>query len=162
MKTKTHTIRGASLKRIEELDHLGTPDWVPYTVAIEGTETSALDEAMVETQHFSGLLRSCSRFEYIMDGQIEDENGQMHDLEELLDNAAERLDQAHQEWLEAKPKRQHPDFARCDNCGTEYGTEALDFVDNLSERIHAGEEVPAGQCPDDECGALCFLIEIEA
>jgi len=102
MKTKKHRIEGASLSRIEELDHLGTPDWVPYTVAIEGTETSNLDAAMVETQHFSGLLRECSRFEYIMDGKIEDENGIMHDLENLLDDAAERLDQAHQEWLEAQ------------------------------------------------------------
>ena len=106
MKTKTHTIDGASLKRIEELASsidYRVPDWVPYTVAIEGTETSALDEAMVSTLHFSGLLRQCSRFEYIMDGQ--DEDGKMHNLEELLDDAAERLDQAHQEWLETETTR---------------------------------------------------------
>lgn len=105
MKTKLHRINGASLERIEQLASrldYRTPDWVPYTVAIAGTETSALDEAMVDTTHFSGLLRQCSRFEYVMDGQIEDENGKMHDLEDLLDDAAERLDQAHQEWLEAE------------------------------------------------------------
>jgi len=103
MKTKLHRIDGASLKRIEELASsidYRVPDWVPFTVPVAGTETSALDEAMVETQHFSGHLRECSRFEYVMDGQIEDENGKMHNLEDLLDDAAERLDQAHQEWLE--------------------------------------------------------------
>jgi len=105
MKTKLHRIDGASLERIEELASsidYRVPDWVPYTVAIAGTETSALDEAMVQTQHFSGHLRECSRFEYIMDGQVEDENGKMHDIEELLDDAAERLDAAHQEWLEVE------------------------------------------------------------
>jgi hypothetical protein len=87
MRTIKHTIRGASLSRIEELDHLGTPDWVPF-------EKDGL--------HFSGLLRSCSRFEYIDSGRVQDEDGNMHDLAELLDEAAERLDQAHQEWLEAR------------------------------------------------------------
>ena len=103
MKTKRHTIEGASLRKIEELDHLGTPDWVPFTVAIPGTETSALDEVMVETQHFSGVLRGCSRCDFVDDGiNLPDEDGTLHDLGELLDNAAERLDQAHQEWLEAR------------------------------------------------------------
>lgn len=101
MKTKIHTIQGASLKRIEQLDHLGTPDWVPHIVAIPGTETSALDEAMVETQHFSGLLRSIS-FAITGDIKVLDEDGNEHDLEELLDGAAERLDQAHEEWLEQR------------------------------------------------------------
>ena len=110
MKQKTHTPRGASLARIEELSHLGTPDWLKHT----------------KGQDFSGLLRACSRFEYtesgyaarlrskaarlrmraagieIESGQIEDESGELHDISELLDNAAERLDQAHQEWLEAR------------------------------------------------------------
>jgi len=105
MKTKVHRIDGASLERIEQLASsidYRVPDWVPYTVAIPGTETSALDEAMVNTIHFSGKLRECSRFEYIMDGQVEDEDGKMHDIEELLDEAAERLDAAHQEWLEVE------------------------------------------------------------
>lgn len=107
MKTKTHLIDGASLQRIEELSHLGTPDWVPHTVAIAGTETSALDEAMVETQHYSGLLRGCSRCDFVSDGvNLVDEDGKLYDLFELLDGAAERLDQAHQEWLEAEEVKQ--------------------------------------------------------
>ena len=106
MKTKVHLIDGASLERIEELASsidYRVPDWVPYTVAIEGTETSALAEAMVQTQHFSGLLRECSRSDFVTDGQnIVDEDGKLHDLGELLDDAAERLDAAHQEWLEVE------------------------------------------------------------
>ena len=106
MKTKKHLIDGASLKRIEELASsidYRTPDWVPYTVAIPGTETNALDEAMVNTLHFSGLLRECTRSDFVCDGiNIVDEDGTLHDLGELLDNAAERLDQAHQEWLEVE------------------------------------------------------------
>lgn len=60
---------------------------------------------------------------------------------------------------EVRALLKNPDVARCDNCGTEYAVKDLDSVDNLSERIYAGEEVPAGQCPDDECGACCFLID---
>jgi hypothetical protein len=106
MKTKVHLIEGASLERIEELASsidYRTPDWVPYTVAIEGTATSALDEVMVQTQHFSGLLRECSRSEFVEDGvRLCDESGGLHNLGDLLDDAAERLDQAHQEWLEVE------------------------------------------------------------
>ena len=103
MKTKTHVIQGADMNTIEALDYLGTPDWVPHIVAIEGTETSALDEAMVQTQHFSGLLRECSRSEFVEDGvRLTDEDGKLHELGGLLDDAAERLDQAHMEWLQQR------------------------------------------------------------
>lgn len=105
MKTARHYADGASLSRIEELASevsYRVPDWVPYTVAVAGTETSALDEAMVQTSHFSGLLRQCSNFEHVDSGRIEDEDGKLHEISELLDEAAERLDQAHQEWLEAQ------------------------------------------------------------
>jgi len=109
MKTKRHYADGASLERIEELAssiEYQVPDWVPYTVAIEGTETSALDEAMVQTSHFSGLLRQLSNSDYISgpaeSRMMPDEENKQHDIFEVLDEAAERLDQAHQEWLEAR------------------------------------------------------------
>lgn len=108
MKTKVHLIDGASLERIEELASsidYRVPDWVPYTVTIPGTETSAIDEATTYTQHFSGLLRELTRSEYIMDGKMHDEAGVDHDVCEVLDDAAERLDQAHQEWLEVETKK---------------------------------------------------------
>lgn len=106
MKTKRHTIKGASLSNIEDLSEYGTPDWVPHLVGVPGTETSALDELMVETQHYSGLLRECSRSDFVEDGiNLCDESGGLHDLGELLDNAAERLDQAHEEWLENEHRK---------------------------------------------------------
>lgn len=103
MKTKLHTIKGASLECIEEYtqDLNGeVPDWVPYRVAIDGTETSALDAAMGgDTKHFSGVLRECGRSDFVSDGvNLTDEDGRLHDLGELLEEAAERLDQAHEEW----------------------------------------------------------------
>ena len=105
MKTKRHQINGASLSNIEEMaDELGhdhKPDWVPFTVKVDGTETSALDREMTHTLDFSGLLRECSRCDYVTDGHnLVDEDGNLHDLEWLLDEAAERLDQAHEEWLD--------------------------------------------------------------
>lgn len=104
MKTERHIIKGASLDRIEELaSSIGyqTPDWVPYTVAIPGTETSNLDKVMVETLDFSGLLRECGRSDFVQDGiNLVDEAGGLHSLDEILGEAAERLDQAQEEWLE--------------------------------------------------------------
>ena len=101
MKIIKHRIKGASLQRIEELHHLGTPDWVPATRAVG--QMTAVEEAMAETMHFSGLLRGCSRSDFVEDGiNLVDEDGSLHDLGELLDDAAERLDQAHEEWLEAQ------------------------------------------------------------
>lgn len=101
MKTKVHVCKGADLNTIEALDYLGTPDFVPYIVGIEGTETSTLDAVMCNTMHFSGLLR---QVQWAIEGTIElqDEDGNKHDCEWMLDEAAERLDQAHMEWLQQR------------------------------------------------------------
>jgi len=48
--------------------------------------------------------------------------------------------------------------ARCENCGVEYAFDDLEGIDSLGQRISAGEDVPAGQCPDQDCGALCHAI----
>lgn len=102
MKTKRHMIGGASLTRIEELASsidYRVPDWVPYTVAIDGTAAG---------KHFSGLLRECAGSDFVTDGQnIVDEEGGLHDLGGLLEDAAERLDQAHQDWLETETSRRN-------------------------------------------------------
>ena len=104
MKTETHQIDGASMKRIEELASAidyRVPDWVPHIVAIEGTQTSVLDEMEVNTQHYSGYLRELSMTvdtsDAIRRNQIE--------VLEALDQSAERLDQAHQEWLEHQTRK---------------------------------------------------------
>ena len=135
MKTKIHLPGCASMGRIEELASsidYRTPDWVSYIVAIEGTETSALDAVMADTQHFSGLLRSTA-FSTANDGKIEDEDGKVHDVEYLMDEAAERLDSAHQEWLEHEtrgPLLSKDELAQlsmilmtyCEDCDSDDGT----------------------------------------
>ena len=141
MKTELHTIRGASLERIEELSHLGKPDWAPYRVAIVGTETSALDAAMGgDTKDFSGVLRDCSRCEFAVEGyDLTDEDGRLHDLSELLDDAAERLDQAEQEWLEHKAQTstlkmivdRFPGFTEDDHVN---GADLVEFIGELLEQ----------------------------
>lgn len=86
MSNGNHRIAGANLDRIEQLSatlDYRTPNWLPHSRDL----------------HYSGLLRECSRFEYIVDGEIEDESGQMHRVDELLEEAAERLDMAHEAWL---------------------------------------------------------------
>ncbi len=128
MKTKLHTIGGASLTRIEELASsidYRVPDWVPYTVAIDGTEAG---------KHFSGLLRECSGSDFILDGQnIVDEDGGLHDLGGLLDDAAERLDQAHQDWLEHETSRRNVLYIEVRNV---YGIDRF-YPANESARIMA-------------------------
>ncbi len=49
----------------------------------------------------------------------------------------------------------HEVLCACADCGalTRFGN--LDPIENPEQRIGAGEEVPAGQCP--ECGALAHL-----
>ena len=56
---------------------------------------------------------------------------------------------------------------RCDCCGIIYteeeldkaGTLGLDAIDRLTERLDDNGPVPAGECPDEECGALVYLID---
>ncbi len=100
MKTETHQIDGASMERIEELASAidyRVPDWVPHIVAIEGTQTSVLDEMEVNTQHYSGYLRELSMTVDTSDAMRRNRL----EVTEALDQSAERLDQAHQDWLEA-------------------------------------------------------------
>lgn len=53
---------------------------------------------------------------------------------------------------------------KCDDCETIYNIDditPLDEVEGLAERLDAGGEVPAGECPDEDCRALCYLIKDE-
>ena len=45
--------------------------------------------------------------------------------------------------------------AVCDNCLLHCTVSALDSIVDLEQRLDAGGEVPAGQCPT--CGALAYL-----
>ena len=46
----------------------------------------------------------------------------------------------------------------CGNCGTVYPRGDLLPIKDLADRISAGEVVPLGACPDENCGALCTPI----
>mgnify|MGYP001610085038 CR=1 FL=1 len=43
----------------------------------------------------------------------------------------------------------------CADCGWQGPANDLDMIADIQERVDAGCEVPAGQCP--ECGALAYL-----
>lgn len=45
------------------------------------------------------------------------------------------------------------DDHKCCNCGIHVNTKDLVEIENLGQRISAGEIVPSGECP--RCGALC-------
>lgn len=49
--------------------------------------------------------------------------------------------------------------AVCNNCGTTWTANELRDIANPEQRIEAGCEVPAGECPDEACGALCYLVK---
>ena len=51
------------------------------------------------------------------------------------------------------------DEYECQNCGTVWTFAQLKDIPDLGERIAAGEEVPAGECPELNCGALCHPVE---
>ena len=86
----------ASLKRIEELRiHLETENLTTDPQWILGMQT----DPPSEVGHISGQLRETSDAIWDNDGLTVDE---LNSISVLLSEAAERLDDAHQEWMEAK------------------------------------------------------------
>jgi len=51
-------------------------------------------------------------------------------------------------------KRDH----QCDNCSARYTTEELEYVRDLAERLDWNGPAPSGECPEPECGALCYYV----
>ena len=47
---------------------------------------------------------------------------------------------------------------RCWKCGKVWPQEELSDIDDLWGRVLAGDEMPLGQCPDPQCGMLCYLV----
>ena len=50
--------------------------------------------------------------------------------------------------------------SQCDDCRSIYNDDQLEEIDNFFMRVEAGGEVPSGQCPNPECGALCYPITL--
>lgn len=62
-------------------------------------------------------------------------------------------------WSTLHPFAQHgSDAVSCDNCGWEGTAEQTVEINDPSERLDAGGTVPAGQCPEEDCGALAYLV----
>lgn len=55
-----------------------------------------------------------------------------------------------------------PNAYRCDDCGSVWRFAELHDIRDLGERLDAGGEVPAGDCPDDDCQALCYPVPADA
>ena len=51
--------------------------------------------------------------------------------------------------------------SQCDDCRSIYNDNQLEEIDNFFMRVEAGGVVPSGQCPDPECGALCYPIRLQ-
>lgn len=49
--------------------------------------------------------------------------------------------------------------AECGNCGQIWDETDLAEIKDYFQRVEAGGEVPAGECP--ECGALCYVCRNE-
>lgn len=47
----------------------------------------------------------------------------------------------------------------CDGCGKTWMYGVLEPISDAEERLHPGQEVPAGDCPDNDCGSLCFVVK---
>jgi len=48
---------------------------------------------------------------------------------------------------------------RCDNCGRHWDQCELQAIKNYFQRVEPGSIVPSGQCPDKDCGALCYPLD---
>ncbi len=51
--------------------------------------------------------------------------------------------------------RKGTEMNQCQNCDKLWEDGEMDDVEKLSMRVAPGEPMPAGQCPDSDCGALC-------
>jgi hypothetical protein len=50
------------------------------------------------------------------------------------------------------------DFSECQNCGTLWGDDLLNPVEDIGQRVGPGEPMPSGECPDEDCRAVCHTI----
>lgn len=49
-------------------------------------------------------------------------------------------------------------LSKCPNCERVFPQSSLKEIQDLGQRVTAGEPMPSGECP--ECGALCQLVEV--
>jgi len=49
-------------------------------------------------------------------------------------------------------------LTQCDGCSAHWGEDKLDPVTSMWARTEPGGIIPSGQCPDKDCGALCYPV----
>jgi hypothetical protein len=49
--------------------------------------------------------------------------------------------------------------SKCQGCDAVWNDDQLKEIEHLGERVAPGEQMPSGECPDQECGALCHPIQ---
>mgnify|MGYP006282693711 CR=1 FL=1 len=50
-------------------------------------------------------------------------------------------------------------FHKCDNCESIHHATELNDIKDFGLRVTAGSTVPSGECPNEDCGSLCYPIE---
>jgi hypothetical protein len=55
-----------------------------------------------------------------------------------------------------------PDEYECQACGSVWMFRQLGDIQDLDQRVSPGEPVPAGECPELTCGALCHPVQLQA
>ncbi len=49
----------------------------------------------------------------------------------------------------------------CQNCPKRWKMgELINPIPDLEQRVAPGEPMPAGECPDEDCGAVCHVIDL--
>ena len=82
-------------------------------------------------------------------------------LQDSIDKDRKRKEKnraAMRETLDRIRMQRDERMTACQNCGAERKAYELKQAKRLHERVDAGEETPAGECPD--CGALCHVVEV--
>jgi len=59
----------------------------------------------------------------------------------------------------AKKTKPKEDRAQCDNCGKCWPLAELDGCHDFWSRATPGCTIPAGDCPDDDCGSFCYPMD---
>jgi hypothetical protein len=62
-------------------------------------------------------------------------------------------------WIWVPRSDDDDERAECANCGWTGSADDCGEIKDIFERVAAGEEMPAGECP--ECGCLCHLTDKE-
>ncbi len=89
----------------------------------------------------------------------EDYQTHEHFTDEEFERAVTNL-----EWLETPPGEPADEitFHICQNCQQVWKEGELKEIRRLHERVAPGEPMPSGECPVEDCGAVCHPMALDA